>query len=274
LTNCLKTKNLNVGYKLKSTVYTVVADVNLELTKGKVCCLVGANGSGKSTIIKTLLKQIPALSGKIIINNTDTSQLTNRELSTLISFVSSRIADTNNLKVKELIALGRIPYTSWFSILNKKDKQKVEEVIDILRIKYLEHRDYQSLSDGEKQKVMIARALAQDTDIIILDEPTSHLDTPGKYELSAIIKQIAQNGNKAILYSSHDLNPAFANSDKIAFINEQKLYTGTPTEIISSGIFKEMFKFSALSDNEKNKIINSIKQSLTRIIPRQTQTKL
>ena len=254
----LYTKNLTVGYKLKNTTYKVVSDINLELFSSEVTVLIGVNGSGKSTLLKTLLKQQAPISGEIFVNNVNINKLTVKDLSTKISFVSSRIAEQSNLNVKELIALGRTPYTSWFNILNKQDKLIVEETIDLLRIRYIEHRNYQSLSDGEKQKVMIARALAQDTDIIILDEPTSHLDTPGKFELSAIIKQIAHLKQKAILYSSHDLSSSLSNADKLAFINEQKLYTGKPKEILNSSNFKEMFKFSNLSETEKQKIIENL----------------
>ncbi len=258
----LKTVRLDIGYKLKSKIFTVVSDINLSLNKGEVTALIGVNGSGKSTLIKTLLKQQPSLNGEIFIDNQDIKKINNKTLAKKIAFVSSKISEQNILSVKELIALGRIPYSSMFNVLSKKDKQIVDEVINTLRIKYLENRIFATLSDGEKQKVMIARALAQDTDVIILDEPTSHLDTPGKYELSKIIKNISVKQNKAILYSTHDIVQALINVDNVAFINCQKIYIDTPSNLVDNNIFKEMFKFSSISIEEQNSIIENIKQSI------------
>jgi len=255
----LKTNNLNIGYTQKGNSTNIVSDINITANKGDLIALIGVNGSGKSTLIRTLLKFQEYISGDILLNDKSLKSYTNNELAENISYVASRLTEQNNITAKDLISLGRLPYTKWFGILSEYDKQIINDVINTLGIEKLAQKQFNNLSDGEKQKVLVARALSQNTDLIILDEPTSHLDLPGKFELTAVLKKLTQNNEKAIIFSTHDLNIAFANADIIWFIYENKLISGTPEQIIENQNFRNIFKNSSLSENEQNKILETLK---------------
>ena len=255
----LKTNNLNIGYTQKGNSTNIVSDINITANKGDLIALIGVNGSGKSTLIRTLLKFQEYISGDILLNDKSLKSYTNNELAENISYVASRLTEQNNITAKDLISLGRLPYTKWFGILSDKDKQIINYVINTLGIENLAEKQFNNLSDGEKQKVLVARALAQDTDLIILDEPTSHLDLPGKFELTAVLKKLTKENNKAVVFSTHDLNIAFANADIIWFIFENQLISGTPKQIIENQNFRNIFKNSSLSEDEQNKILETLK---------------
>jgi len=255
----LKTNNLNIGYTQKGNSTNIVSDINITANKGDLIALIGVNGSGKSTLIRTLLKFQEYISGEVLINDKSLDTFSNNELAEKISYVASQLTEQNNITAKDLISLGRLPYTKWFGILSDKDKQIINDVIKTLGIENLTEKQFNNLSDGEKQKVLVARALAQNTDLIILDEPTSHLDLPGKFELTAVLKKLTQNNQKAIIFSTHDLNIAFANANIIWFIYENKLISGTPEQIIENQNFRNIFKNSSLSENEQNKILETLK---------------
>ncbi len=254
----LKINNLNIGYTHKGNSTNIVSDINITANKGDLIALIGVNGSGKSTLIRTLLKFQDYFSGDIIINDKSLNTYTNNELAENISYVASRLTEQNNITAKDLISLGRLPYTKWFGILSEDDKQIINDVINTLGIEKLAHKQFNNLSDGEKQKVLVARALAQNTELIILDEPTSHLDLPGKFELTGVLKKLTEENNKAIIFSTHDLNIAFANANIIWFIYENKLISGTPKQIIENQNFRNIFKNSSLSEDEQNKILSTL----------------
>ena len=255
----LKTNNLNIGYTQKGNSTNIVSDINITANKGELIALIGVNGSGKSTLIRTLLKFQEYISGDIFINDKSLKSFTNNELAENISYVASRLTEQNNITAKDLISLGRLPYTKWFGILSENDKQIINDVINTLGIEKLAKKQFNNLSDGEKQKVLVVRALSQNTDLIILDEPTSHLDLPGKFELTAVLKKLTQDNDKAIIFSTHDLNIAFANADIIWFIYENKLISGTPKQIIVNQNFRNIFKNSSLSQDEQNRILETLK---------------
>lgn len=254
----LKTKDLNIGYTQKRNNISIVSNINVSAKKGELIALIGINGSGKSTLLRTILKFEEYLSGNIFINNKNISDYSNKELAENISFVSSTLTNQNNITSKDLISLGRLPYTKWFGILSKNDNKIIDEIISSLGINKLAHKQFNNLSDGEKQKVLVARALAQDTDLIILDEPSSHLDLPNKYDLIKVLKNLTLNNNKAIIFSTHDLNIAFLNADTIWFIYNNKLITGTPKEIIKNQEFRNIFQKSSLTRLEQDKIISQL----------------
>ncbi len=254
----IKTNNLNIGYTQKGDSINIVSDINISINKGDLIALIGINGSGKSTLIRTLLKFQDYISGDVLLNNKNLNKYTNNELAKNISYVASKLTEQNNITAKDLISLGRLPYTKWFGILSDKDKHIINNVINTLGIEKLAEKEFNNLSDGEKQKVLVARALAQDTDLIILDEPTSHLDLPGKFDLTAVLKKLSKEKNKAIIFSTHDLNIAFANAKIIWFIYDNILISGTPQEIVQNHNFRNIFKNSSLSEQEQNKIISSL----------------
>jgi len=253
-----KTNNLNIGYSQKGNIINIVSNINITANKGDLIALIGVNGSGKSTLIRTLLKFQDYILGDILLNNKSLKLYTNNELAENISYVASRLTEQNNITAKDLISLGRLPYTKWFGILSENDKQIINDVIKTLGIEKLAKKQFNNLSDGEKQKVLVARALAQNTDLIILDEPTSHLDLPGKFELTAVLKKLTQDNDKAVIFSTHDLNIAFANANIIWFIYENKLISGTPEQIIENQNFRNIFKGSSLSEDEQDRILSTL----------------
>ena len=254
----LETKNLSVGYIKNNQKQVIVSDISIDVTKNKLIALIGKNGSGKSSFIKTLIGINNKLDGNIFISNKNLNEFSQKELSTKIAYVSSQIIEQNNLTVYNLISLGRLPYTNWFGFLKANDNNKIDEIIDKLNIDNLKDKQFSQLSDGEKQKVLIARALVQDTKIIILDEPSSHLDLAGKYELTNLLKTISETENKIIIFSSHDINTAFHNADCVWMIHDSKLIIDTPKNYKSKKEFRDLFNNSSLNKTETDEIINNI----------------
>ncbi|GAB4247845.1 MAG: ABC transporter ATP-binding protein [Ekhidna sp.] len=232
----LKIENLSIGY---GEAKRLAEDINLSLQDGEFVGLLGQNGVGKSTFIRTITGLHPRLSGGIFLGTENIDSLTSREISKKISLVLTGKPETLTLSVIELIALGRYPYSGWLGTLKPKDKAKIEEALTLMEINYLTEKRLYELSDGQLQKVMIARALAQDTDIIILDEPTSHLDLKNKIDVLHLLKKIATEG-KTILISSHEVQLSAEVCDLFWCMDFGKpMLTGKPTDLIESGELQE-----------------------------------
>ena len=211
----IKLKNLNIGYN--SDLLTI-EEINLE--QGQVYILLGKNGSGKSTFLKTLSAQIPVRSGECQLDGKEISQITHRDLPKLVSFVSSRLEDTDFLTAFDYIGLGRSPYTNGFGRLHPLDLVKIYNAIDLLGIDHLKDRFIGQLSDGERQLVAIAKSIAQETDILLLDEPTAFLDYTNKMMIIERLKTIAQELNKCIILSSHDLDLSIDSDCPFLVVNQ------------------------------------------------------
>ena len=237
----LRTENLAIGYRSKKKTTTIASDINFELEKGQLVGLVGANGIGKSTLLRTLIKVQSLLSGDIFIADNNLSDIPNKSLAKLLSIVLTESLVSKNLTVFELIALGRYPYTNWIGTLTKEDTHKVNETLGIIGITDLKDRKCYELSDGQLQKVMIARALAQDTDLIILDEPTTHLDMYHKAFILKLLKRLTEETNKTILFSSHEINLAIQLCDSMIVMGNSKVITGEPCQLIANDTFNTLF---------------------------------
>ena len=192
--------------------------------------IAGNIGSGKTTFLRTLTGLQKALNGKIIIGNTDIKNFRSHELARIIGFVSTFLPDNPEMTVEELVRIGRYPYTNFFGVLRKNDVEKIAESISVCGINHLKDKPTQTLSDGERQKAMLARAFAQDTDIILLDEPTSFLDIPNKFEIFHLLKDLAKEG-KTIIFTTHDLNLATSYADKLWLIHEKIISEGAPEDM-------------------------------------------
>lgn len=205
--------NLTIGYKTnkKSKLAPLAESLNAVLPEGKLTCLVGINGVGKSTLLKTISGFVKPLSGNIRIKGDNgellsMSNLSELEKSRLLSVVLTERGDVSHLSVYDVISFGRIPYAGLWGVLSEHDKAIIDDAIKKVEIAHLCSRNYDELSDGERQKVMVAKALAQQTPVIILDEPSAFLDYPSKEELMQMLLRLAREENKAILMSSHDLD--------------------------------------------------------------------
>ncbi len=222
-------KELTIGYKAKRTGFReVAADINAELCGGRLTSLIGSNGIGKSTLLRTLSAFQPPLAGDVLIQGKSLRRYTNKELSRLIGVVLTERPALQNMSVRELVGLGRSPYTGFWGKLTAADEDIVTEAINDVGIENLQHRMIQTLSDGERQKVMIAKALAQQTPVIFLDEPTAFLDYPSKVEVMQLLHRLTRQSGKTIFLSTHDIELALQLSDILWLMS--KTDTAPPTD--------------------------------------------
>ncbi|KGO93065.1 ABC transporter ATP-binding protein [Flavobacterium subsaxonicum] len=240
-TTLLQAINLSIGYTAKKQAATIASNINLELKAGSLTALIGANGIGKSTLLRTLTGIQQPLSGNVLLNNMAVAEYSAQELSQNLSIVLTEALPPSNLTVFELVALGRQPYTNWLGSLSDDDFTKVNIALKLTQTAHLSHKKHFEISDGQLQKVLIARALAQDTPLIILDEPTTHLDLLHKVNLLRLLKKLAQEANKCILYSTHDLDLALQLSDRIIVMTPQTVVQGTPQNLIDNNVFDTLF---------------------------------
>lgn len=213
-------EQLSVGYK---GFPPVVSNINVEIKSGELTCLIGSNGIGKSTLLKTLTGFLPKLSGRLLLDGRDINMLSQRERAKYISIVLTYKSDVQNLSVTEMVGMGRMPYTGFWGKLNTSDQTIVAEAIEMVGLEHLKNRMIQTLSDGERQKVMIAKALAQQTPVILLDEPTSFLDFPSKVEMLQLLHRLAKETNKVVFLSTHDLELALRIADRLVELNKNGL---------------------------------------------------
>ncbi|MCA0348948.1 MAG: ABC transporter ATP-binding protein [Bacteroidetes bacterium] len=254
----LITKQLAVGYSSKKRANVIANSINLTLQKGKLITLVGANGIGKSTLLRTLTGIQKPLSGNVFLEDKNIQSLDDLTLAKNLSLVLTEKLPPSNLTVFELVALGRQPYTNWLGKLSENDLKIINEVIAITQIEELLEKKHFEVSDGQLQKVMIARALAQDTSIIILDEPTTHLDLLHKVSVFKLLKKLSQETNKCILFSTHDIDLAIQLSDEMIVMTQEKVYQDQPCNLISNGVFETLFKDEKISfDGTKGKFVIS-----------------
>ena len=232
-------QDLSIGYTQKHSVKTVVSHINASIAQGELTCLLGSNGVGKSTLLRTLSAFQPKLSGSIMLNTSGQAvaldTLTDKQLSRLIGVVLTEKPDVRNMTVREMVALGRSPYTGFWGTLSKDDYRIVDESIELVGIQVLSQRMVDTLSDGERQKVMIAKALAQRTPVIFLDEPTAFLDFPSKVEVMQLLRHLATTMQKTIFMSTHDLELALQVADTIWLMEKERLSVGTPRQLADNG---------------------------------------
>lgn len=224
----MKTASLTVGYgELK-----LFKDLDLQLNPGELVCFMGPNGCGKSTLIKTLAGLLPPLSGT----------LPKKDEKNVAVVLTDRI-HSHHMNVKELITYGRYPYLGWDLKLSDRDNEIISTSIDLVRIGNLINKKINELSDGQMQMVMIARALVQDTPVLLLDEPTAHLDLNNRLEIMNLLRQLAKEKNKSILLATHELDLALQTADKVWLANDQSIKVGTPEDLVLDGSFDSVFQF-------------------------------
>lgn len=233
----------------------LMADANVGFGWGELTALVGRNGTGKSTLLRTIAALARPQKGRITIGGNDSSELSMREVASRIAFVSTEDVRVQNLHVWDVVSLGRAPYTNWVGRLTEEDKTKVRESLRLVGMESFAEASMDSLSDGERQRVMIARALAQDTPIILLDEPTAFLDLPNKYEICLLLKKLAHKEGKCILFSTHDLSIAIELCDTIAVIEGGQFHYGTAEMLIEEGVMQRIFNSAQIEfDRERGNV--------------------
>jgi iron complex transport system ATP-binding protein len=252
----ISTSELTIGYKSKGGKIAIAENLNLNLEAGKLIALIGANGIGKSTLLRTLTGIQKPLKGAVFLNEKNIQEYNSLELAQNLSLVLTEKLPPSNLTVFELIALGRQPYTNWLGKLSPEDYQKINQAVALTHIEHLLDKKHYEISDGQLQIVLIARALAQDTPLIILDEPTTHLDLPHKVSVFKLLKKLSQETDKCILFSTHDVDLAIQLSDEMIVMTDETVVQDQPCNLITKGVFNSLFKDNAISfDGEKGKFV-------------------
>lgn len=239
----LKTHDLNIGYAPARRSRIVVSrDLNLSLRRGEVVCLLGPNGAGKSTLLRTLAGMQKPLTGGVMLMGQDVHRAQAQELAKYLSVVLTERVNPGMLTGYALAALGRHPYTDWAGNLSNHDEAMVKWALEAVGALDLAGKPVAEMSDGQRQKIMIARALAQDPAVMILDEPTAFLDLPRRAEMMRLLKQLAREANRAILLSSHDLDLAMRTADRVWLMPVNgPMQVGGPEDLVLSGAFEQVF---------------------------------
>lgn len=246
----IELKNLTTGYG----EHIVARSINFIIPEGNLISLLGPNGVGKSTLLRTLCAFQPAISGDIIINGTSLQELTQAQLSRIISVVLTERLDVRAMTVHNLVSLGRSPYTGFWGRLDEEDERQVRQAIDQVGISELYEREIGTLSDGELQKAMIAKALAQQTPIILLDEPTAFLDFPSKVEMMRMLHRLAHEMNKTIFLSTHDVEMALQLSDQLWLMTAEGVHSGTPDELTADGSLADFIHIEGIHFDSERKL--------------------
>lgn len=242
MTPTIELKSLTTGYKIKSGKAIVSDGLNATLQTGELTCLLGPNGAGKSTLLRTLCAFQPALDGSIELQGNKLESYSKQELAQLVSVVLTDNSGIRNMTAYDVVGIGRSPYTGFWGRLREKDKTVINKCFQWVGIESLKERKMQTLSDGECQKVMIAKAIAQETPIIFLDEPTAYLDYPSKIQMMMLLHRLAKTLKKTIFMSTHDLEHALQIADHIWLLDkEHGLTTGTPEDLSIGGQIQTYF---------------------------------
>ncbi|MFP4323119.1 MAG: ABC transporter ATP-binding protein [Anaerolineales bacterium] len=239
----LQTQHLSIGYALaRKLPHVIAAGLNLSLAGGQLVCLLGPNGAGKSTLMRTLAGMQPVLSGRVLLGDQDIHRQTPRQRARLLSVVLTERPNLGLLNGYALVALGRHPYTGWTGRLSRYDEAIIHWAVDAVDAGALADKPVMELSDGQRQKLMLARALAQESELILLDEPTAFLDLPRRAEMMRLLRHIVADTGRAILLSTHDLDLALRSADGLWLMAGGEVQVGSPEDLIINGAFEAAFK--------------------------------
>ncbi|HBF0440380.1 TPA: ABC transporter ATP-binding protein [Clostridioides difficile] len=251
----LKTNNLSVGYNNK----VVISNINVEVKNGEILCLLGSNGAGKTTLLRSLSKLISPIKGEIYLNGVNINCISRKALSKKMALVLTNRLLGDLMTVQDIVNIGRCPYTGFFGSLSKKDLIMVDEALESVDALHLKKRYFDELSDGEKQKVLVARALVQEPEIIILDEPTTHLDIKHRLELINILKKLSKEKSISVILSLHEIDIALKSCDKVALIKNNKVIAyGQPEDVVDEDIINSLYE---LDDKNFNSLLGSVEIS-------------
>ena len=249
----LTTTNLSIGYSKKGKTDIIQSGLDLQLRAGELVCMIGPNGSGKSTLLRTLSGLQKPLSGKTLIDGKDITKIKQHDKALMLSLVLTERVEIENTTVYNLVSLGRHPHSNWWGNVTEKEDVIIHDAINIVHLEHKINHNINELSDGERQRAMIAKALAQDTPIIMLDEPTAHLDLPNRVEIMLLLHKLAHKTQKAILLSTHELDLALQAADRIWLVSkDQGVESGVPEDLVFNGSFNRTFQSSSYYFNAAN----------------------
>jgi iron complex transport system ATP-binding protein len=238
--------SLKIGYAAGRNVNLLLPPLSANVQRGELIAVIGRNGIGKSTLLRTLAGLQPSLGGDIYYSGKNIRDYSRKDLAQTIGYISTEIVKVNSMSVYDLVALGRFPYTDWFGRIDSNNHKIIADAIEKTGMSALTGRFISELSDGERQKVMIARILAQDTGIMVMDEPTAFLDIGSKFEILHLMHLLSQKNGKTIIFSTHDLNVAMSQADKIWLILDNQMLEGAPEDLMLRGAFDHLFDSSAV----------------------------
>ena len=239
----IRLNDLTIGYGHR----ILLQHASATIPAGELVALVGRNGTGKSTLLRAIAGFGERLGGEIRLDGHSLETLSPQQLATTVSFVTTERVRIPNLRCEDVVALGRAPYTNWIGRVQEQDKAIVERSLELVGMAAFAGKTMDRMSDGECQRVMIARALAQDTPIILLDEPTSFLDLPNRYELATLLRRLAHDEGKCLLFSTHDLDVALGLCDAVALIDTPDLHCLPASDMASSGHIERLFAGAGIS---------------------------
>lgn len=262
----IKGEQVSIGYIKSKQHHILYEKLDFDLIEGELVCLIGANGAGKSTLLRSICRMQPYLDGKISIHSKSLEEYRDRDLSLLMGLVLTDKTASGGFTVREIVELGRYPYTGFFGQLTNEDAAIVQHSIESVGIAYKADSYLADLSDGERQKVMIAKALSQECPIIILDEPTAFLDIESRIEIMNLLHKLAHEQNKTILLSTHDIDLAFLLSDKLWMLSKEAgLITGVTEDIILSGKIDQFFNSKNIAFNKYSGTFYPIRSSENKV---------
>lgn len=233
----IRFQSLSLGYGSRILIDSLSATVK----SGELTALVGRNGTGKSTLLRAITGLGERKGGDILLGDKSIDSLSTAELATMVAFVTTDKVRIANLRCRDVVALGRAPYTNWIGRMQEQDEEIVMRSMELVGMSDYADKTMDRMSDGECQRIMIARALAQQTPIILLDEPTAFLDMPNRYELCTLLQRLAHEEQKCILFSTHELDIALALCDSIALISPPQLHLLPTEEMVKSGYIEKLF---------------------------------
>ncbi len=239
----LKLEKVSTGYQLRSNKTRLLhRGIDAKVSSGEFIALLGPNGIGKSTLIKTITGMIPAIDGSVLVEDRNISNLSNRERAMHISVVLTDKIDDGYITALDIATTGRYPHGSFTGKITEDDRIKIWNALEVVKADHLAQRTFITLSDGEKQKILLARAIAQDTPLIILDEPTAFIDSPGKIEVMSLLHHLVETHNKSIIITTHDTEMALNNAHKLWLLGpDQEFYSGDVSDLISKGVVNKVF---------------------------------
>ena len=266
----LRTDALSIGYRrARSAAVVIASELNFSLRPGELVCLLGPNGAGKSTLMRTLARLQPSLSGQIWLDDRPLDELRPGQLARRLSVVLTERVDVGAMTGYGLVSLGRHPYTGWTGTLSEQDQRTVQWALQAVRAQELADRLLVEMSDGERQKILIARALAQEPRVMLLDEPTAFLDLPRRVEVMDLLRRLAQENHQAILLSTHDLDLALRNADRLWLLSaDGALHDGAPEDLILNGAFERVFSAEGVTFDRERGSFHTRQETCGRLLLR------